>query len=153
MRSRLAAVVLLALNVSFCSLAAAGDAGSKDEAVNMVKKAVAFLKANGNDKTLAAVSDPQGPFVDRDLCVVVYDMNAKCLAHGANAKMIGRDLSYMKDVDGKAYMKERTELMGKSATAWQNYKFRNPVTKKIEPKTMYLERVGDLIVGCGVYSN
>jgi cytochrome c len=134
------------------SLAPAGDKGTKDEAVAMVKKAIAFIKANGNDKAFAEISNRSGQFNDRDLYVVVYDLNAKCLAHGANPKMIGRDLIDNKDPDGKEYMKERAELMQKSPTAWQNYKFRNPTSNQMEPKTMYLERFGDLIVGCGVYN-
>jgi hypothetical protein len=31
------------------------------------------------------------------------------------------------------------------------YKFLNPVSQKIEGKAMYLERVGDTLVGCGIY--
>jgi cytochrome c len=130
----------------------AADTGTKDEAVAMVKKAIEFIKANGNDKAFNEISNPKGQFVDRDLYVVVYDMNGKCLAHGANQKMVGRDLIDNKDVDGKEFMKERVEMMKKEASGWQNYKFRNPVSNQIEPKAMYLERSGDLIVGCGVYS-
>lgn len=134
------------------SVARAGDKGTKEEAAAQVQKAIKFFKENGKDKAFAAVSNPKGPFVDRDLYVVVYDINGKCLAHGANAKMIGRDLVNAKDVDGKEYMKERVALMKKSNNAWQDYKFRNPTTNQIEPKSMYLERVDDLVFGCGVYS-
>ena len=87
----------------------AADAGTKDEAVAMVKKAVDFIKANGADKAYAEFSNPKGQFVDRDLYITIYDMNGKCLAHGANAKMIGRDLIDNKDVDGKEFIKERVE--------------------------------------------
>ena len=132
--------------------AAAADAGSKDEAVALVKKAVAYIQANGADKAYAEISNPKGPFVDRDLYVIVYDMNGKCLAHGANAKMIGRDLLDNKDVDGKEFVKERVELMKKQPSAWQDYKFRNPVSNQVEPKSAYIERAGDVIVGCGVYA-
>jgi cytochrome c len=130
---------------------AAGDSGTKDEAVAMTKKAIEFLKANGQEKAFAEFSNPKGKFVDRDLYVVVYDIKGKCLAHGANQKMIGRDLIDNKDVDGKEFMKERVELMKAQKTAWQDYKFRNPVSNQIEPKSIYLERYEDLIVGCGVY--
>jgi signal transduction histidine kinase len=133
-------------------LAAAADQGSKDEAVAMVKKAVAYIKANGNEKAFEEITNPKGQFVDRDLYVVVYDMNAKCLAHGQKASMVGKELIDFKDTDGKEFYKERVELMKKQTTAWQDYKFMNPVSKEIEPKSMYLERTGDLIVGCGVYS-
>jgi len=131
--------------------ALAADVGSKDEATAMVKKAIGFIKANGADKAYAEVSNPKGQFVDRDLYVVVYDMAGKCLAHGANAKMIGRDLIDNKDVDGKEFVKERVAMMKTQASGWQDYKFRNPTTNQIEPKSMYIERVNDVIVGCGVY--
>jgi len=78
-------------------------------------------------------------------------MNAKCLAHGQKKSMVGKELIDFKDVDGKEYMKERIALMKANKTAWQEYKFMNPVSKKIEPKEMYIERFGDLIIGCGVY--
>lgn len=131
--------------------AQAGDVGTKDEAVAMVKKAVEYIKANGNDKAFEEFSNPKGKFVDRDLYVVVYDMNGKCLAHGQKKSMVGKDLIDFKDVDGKPYMQERVALMKKQNTAWQEYKFMNPLTKKVEPKEMYIERTGDLIVGSGVY--
>ena len=139
-------VLVLGLNTAL-----AADVGTKDEATAMAKKAIGFLKTNGADKAYAEISNPKGQFVDRDLYVVVYDMNGKCLAHGANAKMIGRDLIDNKDVDGKEFMKERVEMMKKQASGWQDYKFRNPTTNQIEPKAMYIERVNDVIVGCGVY--
>jgi cytochrome c len=141
----------LFLILGYC-VSYAAEGGTKDQAVAMVKKAIDYMKANGNEKAFAAFSDPKDKlFHDRDLYIVVYDMNAKCLAHGQKKSMVGKELIDFKDVDGKAFMKERVALMKANKTAWQEYKFRNPVTKKIEPKEMYLERVGDLIVGCGVY--
>jgi cytochrome c len=129
----------------------AADVGTKDEAVAMVKKAISFIKANGADKGYAEISNLKGQFVDRDLYVVVYDMTGKCLAHGANAKQVGRDLIDNKDVDGKEFVKERVEMMKKQASGWQDYKFRNPTTNQIEPKSIYIEKFNDVIVGCGVY--
>ncbi len=131
--------------------AGAAEEGTKEEAVAMVKKAIEYIKANGNEKSFDEINNLKGQFVDRDLYVVVYDMNGKCLAHGQKKSMVGKDLIDLKDTDGKEYMKERVELMKKQNTAWQDYKFMNPVSKQIEPKSMYLERFGELIVGCGIY--
>lgn len=131
--------------------AAAGEEGTKEEAVAMVKKAIEYIKANGNEKAFEEISNPKGQFIDRDLYVVVYDMNAKCLAHGQKKNMIGKELIDFKDTDGKEYMKERIDLMKKQQSAWQDYKFMNPVSKKIEPKSMYIERFRDLIIGSGIY--
>jgi signal transduction histidine kinase len=131
----------------------AAENGTKEEAVAMVKKAIDYIKANGNEKAYEEFSNPKGKFVDRDMYVVVYDMNAKCLAHGQKKSMVGKDLIDFKDQDGKEFYRERVELMKKQQTAWQEYKFTNPLSKKIEPKTMYIERFGEVIVGCGVYKN
>ena len=69
--------------------------------------------------------------------------------------MIGKDLIEMRDSDGKYFVRERVEMMSKSPTAqgWQDYKFMNPVSRQIEPKQMYLRRLDDMIVGCGVYKS
>ena len=127
--------------------------GTAAEAQAMVQKAIAVIKKEGRDKAFAQIDDPKGPFVDRDLYVVVYDMKGKVLAHGANAKMIGKDLIDLRDNDGKYFVKERVDMMSKGADAkgWQDYKFMNPVSRAIEPKSMYLERFEDVIVGCGIY--
>ncbi len=31
------------------------------------------------------------------------------------------------------------------------FKFRNPTSEKMEEKVAYIERVGDIFVGCGIY--
>jgi signal transduction histidine kinase len=147
----LAVLVIGCVLVAGAGVAAAADAGSKDEAVALVKKAIGFMQANGADKAYAEFSNPKGQFVDRDLYIVIYDINGKCLAHGANVKMIGRDLMDNKDVDGKEFVKERVEMMKKQPSGWQDYKFRNPTSNQVEPKSMYIERVNDVIVGCGIY--
>jgi signal transduction histidine kinase len=126
--------------------------GTPAEAQAMVKKAITYIKAVGPEKAFAEISNLKGRFVDRDLYVVVYDLNGKCLAHGQNPKfLVGKDLIGMRDPDGKYYVKERVELAKTQSQFWQDYKFSNPLTKKIEPKSMYMEKMGNLLVGCGVY--
>ena len=136
--------------VGFSGIALAAD-GTPAEAKALVKKAVDYLKANGKEKSLAEFSDPKGKFVNGDLYIFVYDMNGKCLAHGFNQKMIGKDLKEMKDPDGKFYVKERIEIAKTKGSGWQDYKFTNPTSKKLEHKTAYIEKYEDLIVGCGAY--
>jgi len=131
--------------------ALAGEWATREEAQAMVVKAVAFIKEQGVDKGYAEISNKSGRFTDRDLYVVVYQLDGKVVAHGANEKLIGKDLSDAQDVDGKFYVKERVELARKQGTFWQEYKFVNPTTKKIEPKQMYCERLNETAVCGGVY--
>ena len=107
-------VALLASGLSASAFAAA-ERGSPDEAMAMVKKAVAFAKGKGKDKLLAEVSNPKGQFIDRDLYLSVYDFNGTVLAHGTNPKLIGKDVSGLKDGDGSwaAMWEQRSKERGK----------------------------------------
>jgi signal transduction histidine kinase len=125
--------------------------GTAAEAVAMVQKAAAFLKASGRQKAFAEISNPKGRFVDRDLYVTVYDLNGNCLAHGFNPKMVGKNMLDLKDPDGKAFIKERSEQAKSRDQFWVDYRYINPATKQIGNKSMYTEKVGDLLVSCGVY--
>jgi cytochrome c len=143
----------LAATFVFVGGASAGGA-TKDEAVAMVKKAVAFIKEQGPEKAYPEITDKAGKeFHDRDLYVVVYQLDGKVLAHGSNEKFVGKDLSDAQDVDGKLYVKERVELAGKQASFWQDYKFVNPVDKKVEPKQMYCEKLDNTAVCAGIYKS
>lgn len=127
------------------------DNATAQEAEAMVKKGVAFIKANGKDKGYAEITSKKSQFVDRDLYLVVYRLDGMVMAHGANEKMIGHNLIDLKDIDGKEFVRERVQLGKSKASFWQDYKFTNPVSRKIEPKTMYCERLEDTVVCGGIY--
>jgi signal transduction histidine kinase len=144
----------VAMLVSAGAIAASkAEFATKDEAQAMVKKGVAFVKANGKDKGYAEISNKQGQFIDRDLYLVVYGLDGVVRAHGANEKMIGKNLIDLKDVDGKEFVRERVELGKAKPNFWQDYKFTNPVSKKVEPKTMYCERLDDTVLCGGIYKH
>jgi cytochrome c len=127
------------------------EPATKEEAVAMVQKAVAAIKSEGPEKAYAEISNPSGKFVDRDLYIVVYGLDGMVLAHGANASRVGTNQIDDKDPDGKAFVKERVELAKQQPNFWQSYKFMNPVTKKVEPKQMYCERLDETAVCGGIY--
>jgi signal transduction histidine kinase len=143
----LAAAVLAA---GVASPAFSAERATKDEAIAMVNKAVAVIKSDGPDKAYAAFNDKK-TFVDRDLYVVVYGLDGKVLAHGANEKLIGQNLMEAKDPDGKMFVKERTDMARAQPEFWQDYKFADPLTKKVEPKQMYCQRLNETAVCAGIY--
>lgn len=142
------AVVSASMALAFS--AHAQDRASKDNAQAMVAKGVAAIKAKG-DAAYADMTAPNKTYVDRDLYLVVYDMNGKCLAHGQNPKQVGKDLLGLKDPDGKEFVKERVELAQSKGKFWQDYKFTDPLTKTVLPKQMYCEKVNNVAVCGGVY--
>ena len=148
------AVAVVALSVSAAAIAASkGEFATAEEAQAMVKKGVAFVKANGKDKAYAEITNKKGQFTDRDLYLVVYGLDGVVRAHGANERMVGKNLIDLKDVDGKEFVRERVELGKAKPSFWQDYKFTNPVSKKIEPKQMYCERLDDTVVCGGIYKH
>jgi cytochrome c len=150
MKHGLAMVVMAGAALGAGAVVAAEHATAK-EAEAMVNKGVAYIKANGKDKAYSEIDSKSGQFVDRDLYLVVYGLDGKVWAHGANQKMVGKNLIDLKDVDGKAFVRERVELAKSKTTFWQDYKFTNPVTKKVEPKAMFCERLDDTVVCGGIY--
>jgi cytochrome c len=150
MKNGLAMLALVAAALAGGAAWAQEHAKAK-EAEAMVKKGVAFIKANGKDKGYAEIGKKASPFTDRDLYLVVYGLDGKVWAHGANEKMVGKMLIDMKDVDGKEFVRERVELGKAKASFWQDYKFVNPVSRKVEPKSAYCERLDDTVVCGGVY--
>ncbi|MCG2583711.1 cache domain-containing protein [Massilia sp. TS11] len=132
-------------------LHAASGGASKAEAEAMVKKGIAYLKKNGPDATFREANTKGGMFSDRDLYLTIYDMDGVVKAHGTNPRMVGKSLIDMRDVDGKAFVRERVELARSKGSFWQEYKFNNPDTQKIEPKLTYCEREQAFIFCAGVY--
>ena len=144
----LSAAILFSATLAATGVQAAATA---DEATAMVKEGVAFVKANGTEKAAAEIANKEGKFRKDDLYLVIYGLDGTVRAHGSNQKMVGKNLIALKDIDGKEFVKERVELAKAKGTFWQDYKFTNPTTKKIEPKAMYCEKLDDAVVCGGIY--
>lgn len=130
---------------------AKGEHATKEEAMKMVSAGIEFINKHGKEKGYAEITSSKSRFKDRDLYLVVYGIDGVVRAHGQNEKMVNKNLIDLRDVDGKLFVKERVELAQTKGKFWQDYKFTNPVTKKIHPKQMYCERLDDVVVCGGIY--
>jgi len=123
--------------------------GTRDEAVAMVKRVEAMFKNDGPEATFKAVTAKT--FNDRDLYPFIYTLDGTdCVAHGANPALVGKNLIDLKDQDGKFLIRELSAT-AKKGSGWVDYKWPNPITKLIEAKSSYVERMGGYFVGVGVY--
>ncbi len=150
---RISIVFLLACIAALAFPAAvwSADQGSPAEAEAMVKRAVAYIKTNGQEKAAEEFTNGKS-FKDRDLYISYYEMSGKVLGHGANPKLVGKNLLGLKDPDGKLFIQMIVDLAKTKGKGWtDSYKFRNPLTDKVSEKVTYIERVGDTWVGVGVY--
>jgi cytochrome c len=140
-------VVVVAVALVLPGLAGAGI----DEAKAMVEKAAAYFQANGKEKAIQEFNNPKGEFVKGEIYVFAYDAGGTIIAHPANPKQVGVNMLEVPDVDGKFFRKEAMEKVGKDGTAVVDYKFKNPATNKVEQKTSYFKKVGDIVIACGTY--
>jgi hypothetical protein len=142
---------MLALGSSLLLAPAAFAAGqaTPDEAKAMAIKAADYLKSVGQQQAFAAFNAKDGPWRDRDLYVVVMNDQGVMLVNSTNPGLIGKSLIDLKDVDGKAFERE---IVATKDTGWVSFKWQNPLTKAVEPKTQYEVRVGDLLVGVGAFT-
>jgi len=123
------------------------------KAKKLVDDGVKYYLDNGEAKAFAEFDKPDGKFVDGELYLFTYDFNGKCVSHGANKALIGKDLIGLKDSDGKLLVKDFIELVKKQKEGWVDFMWTHPQTKKNTPKKAYVRQIGtkDLVIGCGYY--
>jgi cytochrome c len=146
---KLFAVSVLVLIVLFLVGNAMAAGPAKGQAKEMVQKAIKFLKDNGKEKTLEAITG--GKFLEAELYVFAYSTEGVLIAHPVNKSLIGKNLLDVPDDAGKLFRKEIVMKAKKSGSGWVDYKYKNPKTEKIEHKTTYFKRINDIIFCCGIY--
>lgn len=148
--SRIAATVLTA--VCFALPAAAQERGSKDEAKALVDAAYEHIKKVGPQKAYADFTTDKAAWTKKDLYVMVFDNKAVVLAHGGNEKLLGKDLSAVKDGNGKPVVTGLLDTAAKGG-GWYDYDWPDPISKKMMAKSTYARKQpnGEGFVGVGIY--
>jgi cytochrome c len=144
-------VLALALLVSLSPAAHAAEYATSKDAQLLVHRAAGFLKKEGRAKALAAFNDRHGPFAYRDLYVFAYDLDGTCLAHPTKPERVGKNNLGDKDPDGRLFVAERIAIAKRHGKGWQDYKFHNPATDKVEQKVAYFELVNGVLLVAGAY--
>ncbi len=152
MKKLLQAVAFTA-SVAVSAMAMAQERGTAEEAVALVKKATAYYKANGKEKLAAEINSRSPQFQEKDLYLFMSPASGGALiAHGANAKMVGKTLGDMRDVDGVNFVQKFREVANsKEGHGWVDYKWPNAKTGQLEQKSTYVERVDDVYIAAGIY--
>ena len=143
------------LALSLLTLASAGFAqerGTREEAKAMTDAAFEHIKKVGPEKAYQDFTHDKANWAKKDLYVSVYDGKGINLAHGANEKLVGKDLSGVKDANGVAVIGGLIATAAKGG-GWLDYDWPDPLTKKVMPKTTYSRKPpnGEGTVCVGVY--
>lgn len=153
-------IIFSAIASSLSVAAFAQGKSVQADAEKHVKRAIEYIKANGMEKSIAEFNNLQSPFnvksdmnPNGDLYVVAYYKTGVQPVHGKNAKIPGKDVIAMKDVNGVPLIKNMVDVCFNSSkgSGWVDYSWPDPITNKVAPKRTFVEKTGDLCVGVGVY--
>jgi hypothetical protein len=125
---------------------------SAEQAMALLNKASTDL-ARDEKGTLTAINSLKGGYLQDDLYVFVVDLDTKrYVAHGTNLRLINTDFSKINDPEGKPVGEPILALISKQDYGEYEYRWKNPVTGKVEDKHAYLKKVGHFLVAVGYYS-
>lgn len=125
---------------------------SAEQAMALLNKAATDL-AKDEKGTLAAINSLKGGYLQDDLYVFVVDLDTgRYVAHGTNLRLLNTEFSKIKDPEGKPVGEPILALMAKQDYGEYEYRWKNPVTTKVEDKHAYLKKVGHFLVAVGYYS-
>lgn len=155
---------LMAFLISFTPFISAQALERSDArmATQLIAKAQSYILENGVDKAIIEFNRLDSPFNSKsainphgDLYVYTLDRNGFQSVHGKNPKIRGKVMLDMRDIDGVFIIRDLVKACfeSKDGKGWTRYRWPNPVTKEVEPKQGYVERVPgtDFCIGTGIY--
>ena len=141
-------VALFVTTLAFAGPAFGANEATPEEAKAMLDRAVKLIQTDGNEKALAAFNDPKGSFRDRDLYVFCYGTDKKITAHPTVP--LATDVTSIKNSAGESVGKQWAEVAGKGGGSLE-YRWTNPVSKKLENKVSLFKKAGNQVCGVGAY--
>jgi TRAP-type uncharacterized transport system substrate-binding protein len=135
--------------------AAAAVFGTRQEAIEMVRRVQAKVKDEGVGATVQAITTRPKEFIDRDLYPFIIRLDGIMLADALTPPSVtGSNVNDLRDEDGKFFVRAMLSIAKDTGSGWVDYRWLNPVTKMADEKSAYIERLGDrYLVGVGIYKS
>ena len=126
--------------------------GTAEEAVALVQRAAAVQRGLPRESFLRTLTDPAQPYHDRDMYVFALDAGGTYLAFGGNPAKVGTRVQDIPGIAGDALV-SAIMAQAERAPGWVEYDITNPATGAVQTKMSYVQRAGDVYLGCGVYKS
>ena len=122
-----------------------------EQAKSLLDRAVQTLERDPQ-ASLAAINALSAHFREDDLYVFVIDLSTgRYVAHGYNLRLLGVPFTSISDPDGKPVGQPILALMQHHTEGGYDYRWKNPVSGKVEDKYALLRKSGNLLVAVGYY--
>jgi len=147
---------IIALAVVFAFVMAgnvfADEEALKKECVEKCEAAAKMIKEKGLDAGKAEIGKKDGPFVSPNTYVFLQKMDGSMEAHPMNPALIGKNMTDLKDSNGKEFFKEFIKIAKGAGSGWVDYMWPKPGEEKPSQKNSYVLKVDDnCFVGAGYY--
>jgi signal transduction histidine kinase len=124
------------------------DAEMRTAATVLAERAVAHVRAVGRERALADFNDRNGAFVAGESYVFCHAADGTVIAHGGNPALVGRNMMNARDPDGRSPTENLNRIGLTEGAGWYEFRWPNPVTKRIQDRAAYVLKVDDETV-CG----
>jgi cytochrome c len=105
----------------------------------------------GKQQACNDFDDRNGKFIFGEYYIWAMDLHGIRVANGSDPATRGQNIADLRDVDGKPHVRNILDKAQRKGKGWEDYKWSNPVTRRIEQKSVYFELCDGLILACGVY--
>jgi cytochrome c len=149
---RLCLATLAVATATFCFPASAAEHGTREEAKALSDAVTAHIRKVGVEQAAKDLATDRARWTNKDLFAFVQEFSGVMRYH-LNEKMIGKNFLEVKDASGKEFAKDMVAVAKGGKPGWVDYEWAHPVTKKVEDKSAYIQRVPgtELLVGVGFY--
>jgi hypothetical protein len=144
---------LAAESVAYCQTTAT-TAPTPEMIMAKVNRGASLLEKEGSSafpKFMGKGSD----FLFAGTYIWVNDLNGVILMHPIKNKLVGRNLTGIKDKTGKRFIAMGVQIAEEQGAGWIGYLWPKPGEKQVSPKVSYVKKVhtpdGEMVLGCGVY--
>ncbi|MEA3507152.1 MAG: cache domain-containing protein [Elusimicrobiota bacterium] len=148
-----AAILSVVMMISVSGMVMAAD-DQAARAKSLVEKGVRMAVADGEEKTLVAIGDPKGPFIDGTFYLFAGPLDMIALsAHPYRPGLVGRDLSNFKDSNMFSFIADFTRIANEDGAGWVEYMWPKPGEGEPSLKRTYIMKVPgkNIYIGCGYY--
>ena len=122
---------------------------SAAQAKQWVERADKYVQEVGLKAAIAEFNNPKGKFFKGDLYISAFQFDGKVIAFPQDPSKIGLNRINYKDVDGKLFIREFTEVAKTKGAGWVDFKYLNRKTNQVGQKTGYVKKVAkDVYLVC-----
>lgn len=134
--------------------AIAAEKATKEECIAKSKELAEIIKNGGVDAGIDKIMENPGPFIWKDSYVFAMDADSgKIIAHPIKPKLVGKNLTGLKDITGKMFFAEFIQVGKGAGEGWVSYMWPKPGEKEPSQKESYVLRVPgtSILLVSGVY--